>query len=203
MESLHSQAASHSYEITRETVRRALGKEIEEVFEEFSQNPIASGSIAQVHKAKLRNSSEFPQVQNKYVAVKVRHPGIESSISLDLLIIQEVCKFIGSFDAYKWLNLESNVITFSKSMKEQINLRVEANNLTKFIHNFKNITNVEFPYPVKKYSHPLLLVETWEEGVPINEFFWSKSNDKDLSIQLSKLGLVLYLKMVFFFSINP
>lgn len=83
-------------------------------------------------------------------------------------------------------------------MKEQIDLRVEANNLSKFIQNFKGINIVSFPQPITKLCHPLVLVETWEEGIPIKNFFHhnqDQSNSK-LRKKLASLGLVLYLKML-------
>lgn len=131
-----------------------------------------------------------------FVAIKIRHPGIEKTIAQDLKLIQTITAFIGGFESYKWLNLEKNVLTFSKSMKEQIDLRVEANNLQKFKQNFKGIHNINFPTPITKLCHPLVLVETWEEGIPIKNFYQPDSQNIKLRNKLASLGVVLYLKMI-------
>jgi aarF domain-containing kinase len=191
MESLHVQGGIHSYEETRQIIREAFHKEIDELFVSFDPVPVASGAVAQVHRAKIQNGNEILDV-----AVKIRHPGIEKQIAQDLKLIQRITALIGDFEAYKWLNLEANVLTFSKSMKEQIDLRVEANNLTRFISNFKEIRNVTFPTPVMRLSHPLVLVETWEAGTPISEFFHQHTKDEKISKKLASLGVVLYLKMM-------
>jgi len=93
--------------------------------------------------------------------------------------------------------LEANVMTFSKNMKEQIDLRVEASNLLKFRKNFQNMESVTFPEPISKLVHPLILTETWEYGTPMSEFIHSTDENKvKIRKQLASIGVVLYLKML-------
>jgi predicted unusual protein kinase regulating ubiquinone biosynthesis (AarF/ABC1/UbiB family) len=61
-------------------IEKAFGQPIEEIFEWFEKDPIASGAIAQVHRAKLRDVEQE-------VAVKVRHPGVEETIKRDLKLL--------------------------------------------------------------------------------------------------------------------
>ena len=71
---------------TRATIAQSFGRQIEEIFEEFGTEPVASGSIAQVYKAKLLPQFALPGgVQN--VAVKVRHPTVmdESFVDMETL----------------------------------------------------------------------------------------------------------------------
>ena len=73
-------------EQTRATIAQSFGRQIEDIFEEFGTEPVASGSIAQVYKAKLRPQFALPGgVQN--VAVKVRHPTVmdESFVDMETL----------------------------------------------------------------------------------------------------------------------
>ena len=42
----------HEFEVTRKVIREAFGDELEEYFKEFNQEPLASGSMAQVYRAK-------------------------------------------------------------------------------------------------------------------------------------------------------
>ena len=63
--SLQANAPEHSWAYTEAQIQAELGKPVDEVFEYFSRKPIASGSIAQVYRARLNGRN---------VAVKVRHP---------------------------------------------------------------------------------------------------------------------------------
>jgi predicted unusual protein kinase regulating ubiquinone biosynthesis (AarF/ABC1/UbiB family) len=63
-----------------EIIKEAYGCEIEELFDDFSELPIASGAIAQVHRAKLK-------INGLPVAVKVLHPGVQEIVDLDLHIM--------------------------------------------------------------------------------------------------------------------
>ena len=62
---LQANAPEHSWAHTRSLIQTELGKPVEAVFEIFDAKPIASGSIAQVYRARLNGQD---------VAVKVRHP---------------------------------------------------------------------------------------------------------------------------------
>jgi aarF domain-containing kinase len=63
--SLQANAPEHSWAFTEAQIQVELGKSVDEVFEYFSRKPLASGSIAQVYRARLNGRD---------VAVKVRHP---------------------------------------------------------------------------------------------------------------------------------
>ncbi|CAL9014761.1 unnamed protein product [Prunus brigantina] len=67
------------------TIQRAFGRKLAEIFDNFEQKPVASGSITQVHGA-------GQQLKPIVVAVKVRHPGIRESIWRDFVIINLVAK---------------------------------------------------------------------------------------------------------------
>ena len=64
----------HGWKHTRTRVEEAIGQKIDEYFDEFDKEALASGSIAQVHIA---------YVKGQKVAVKVRHPGVSQQIAMD------------------------------------------------------------------------------------------------------------------------
>eukprot|EP01080_Neovahlkampfia_damariscottae_P003732 gene3732-6620_t len=190
MKQLHYIGNVHSFEETKEIIQKAFGKDLDDIFVDFDEVPIASGAIAQVYKAKLKNDV------NIEVAVKIRHPGIEKTISQDLQLLKSFANFVGQFSTFKPLNLEGNITTFSRTMIEQIDLKVEADNLEQFIENFKEIDSVTFPKPIHQFCHPLVLVETWEQGTPIGHFINDDVETKPLRTKLASIGIVLYLKML-------
>ncbi len=87
---LYDSAPSVSYEIVDQIIRRELGKSPNELFSEFSKNPIASASIAQVHRARLKSTGEE-------VAVKVQKPEIANQMDMDLLTYGRFCCTIESY----------------------------------------------------------------------------------------------------------
>lgn len=84
---LQDAAPSFPFEEARDAIEREFGATLEELFERFDPNPIAAASIGQVHRATTRDGVE--------VAVKVRRPGIERLVKLDLALLER------SLDAMK------------------------------------------------------------------------------------------------------
>merc|ERR1719356_885615 len=89
---LRSDAPSHSAEESRKQVREALGRDVEEFFDHFEDVPVASGSVAQVHRATLRPeyALDGPGGKLRDVAVKIQRPGVVDSAFMDLNIVWKV-----------------------------------------------------------------------------------------------------------------
>ena len=66
-------------------VEQELGRPLTEVFEEFAPEPVAAASLAQVYRAKLRETGEI-------VAVKVQRPGVQSLVSKDLYVLRRAAE---------------------------------------------------------------------------------------------------------------
>jgi ubiquinone biosynthesis protein len=79
LEKLQDAVPPFAYAEIRDIVRNEFNKKIEDVFENFDKVPIASASIGQVHKARLKDGRE--------VAVKVQRPGLDKLVSVDLGIM--------------------------------------------------------------------------------------------------------------------
>lgn len=72
---------------------------------------------------------------------------------------------------------------------------VEAKNLEKFSANFVGVESVCFPQPIKELTTPYILVETFEEGEPLENFIIAHSEEK-LNVMLADVGLNIFFKMV-------
>lgn len=77
------------YEDVKRIFREEFGKEIDDYFLEFSKEPIASASLAQVHKARLRSTGEINE--GEVVAVKVQHPWIKEAVPGDIRLMKLSC----------------------------------------------------------------------------------------------------------------
>ncbi len=125
--SLQDRAPTHSFRHTRRALVRALGRPPEEVFHTLEHRPLASGSIAQVHRATLRGAPE-----GSLVAVKVRHPGVARRIKQDFTLMQGLAGLAEWLPALQGMGLRQTMSQFSASMTAQADLRVEAAHLKRF-----------------------------------------------------------------------
>jgi len=77
---LHSQAPQSSIQEVRQVILEDLGQEIQDLFVSFDDTPLGAASLAQVHKAVLRDG--------RTVAVKVQHPKVQAQSSKDILLME-------------------------------------------------------------------------------------------------------------------
>ena len=102
-EPMCSQAPTSAYEDVVSTVCEELGiKSIGEIFSHFDEKPVASASLAQVHRAKLKRSGEE-------VAVKVQHRWIKEQVPGDIKLVKIFCSIAGKLFSqfkYQWVGDE-------------------------------------------------------------------------------------------------
>ncbi|XP_022862189.1 probable serine/threonine-protein kinase abkC [Olea europaea var. sylvestris] len=193
---LQTKAPEHSFDYTKKTIERAFGHKISEIFDDFEEEPVASGSIAQVHRASLRSRYHGCQIKPMLVAVKVRHPGVGESIKRDFEIINIVAQISNCIPTLKWLRLDESVQQFSVFMMSQVDLAREAAHLSRFIYNFRRSKNVSFPKPVYPLVHPAVLVETFEHGESVSHYVDELHGNEQIKSALAHIGTNALLKML-------
>ncbi|XP_073027283.1 uncharacterized protein [Primulina eburnea] len=193
---LHTKAPEHSFAYTKKAIEKAFGRKISEIFNDFEVEPVASGSIAQIHKASLRSRYPGRQTKPLLVAVKVRHPGVGESIKRDFEIINLVAKISSLIPALNWLRLDESVRQFAVFMMSQVDLSREAAHLSRFIYNFRRWKDVSFPKPVYPLVHPAVLVETFEHGESVSYFVDELEGNERLKSSLAHIGTHVLLKML-------
>lgn len=158
---LQQVSVTHSMAHTRHEIRASFGRELEEIFSEFNPVPIASGSIAQVHHARLRSTGQE-------VAVKVRHPSVIEQSFVDLNIISSFVL------AGKLTSLPFDRAGLISHLHRQVDLSIEAQNLRLFRANFAREMEsglLIFPEAVRGLASASVLVETWCEGKEVTNLF--------------------------------
>ncbi|KAL1336035.1 hypothetical protein HN51_030452 [Arachis hypogaea] len=193
---LHSKAPEHSFNYTKKTIEKAFGRKISEIFENFEELPVASGSIAQVHRAKLKYRYPGQQGNLMDVAVKVRHPGVGESIRRDFAILNLAAKLSNFIPALNWLRLDESVQQFAVYMMSQVDLAREAAHLSRFIYNFRRWRDVSFPKPVYPLVHPAVLVETYEKGESVSHYVDDLQGHERIKSALAHIGTHALLKML-------
>lgn len=193
---LHTKAPEHSFSYTRKSVEKAFGRKLSDVFEVFEEVPVASGSVAQVHRASLKIQYPGQQAKCLDVAVKVRHPGVGESIKRDFMIINSMAKISNFIPTLKWLRLDESVQQFAVFMMSQVDLAREAAHLSRFIYNFRRWKDVSFPKPVYPLVHPAVLVETYEHGESVSHYVDELEGHDRLKSALAHIGTNALLKML-------
>jgi aarF domain-containing kinase len=188
---LHSTAPAHGFAYSKDAIEKAFGRKLSEIFETFEENPVASGSIAQIHRATLGNNCT-----GKHVAVKVRHPGVGESIRRDFLLINLVAKASNVIPGLSWLRLDESVRQFAVFMMSQVDLSREAAHLSRFIYNFRRWRHVSFPKPLYPLVHPSVLVETFESGDSVCNFIDEIKGNTRMARDLAHIGTYAFLKML-------
>lgn len=117
---LHSKAPAHKFSQTKQIIEGAFGRRLDEIFEDFEEEPVASGSIAQIHRAVLRFRYPGQMSKPMVVAVKVRHPGVSEEIRRDFTIINWCAKISNFIPGLAWLRLDESIQQFAVFMLTQV-----------------------------------------------------------------------------------
>lgn len=179
---LRENAPTHSFEKTNENFRKEFGKNIEEVFDSFEREPIASGSVSQVYQAVYKGQK---------VAVKVRHPGVEKNIERDLNLLFSFSHFFSLFS--KRFEIPVGESSLKKTLIDQIDFNIEARNLNIFNEMFRGNEKVKFPIAIEGGSGTSVLVESFIEGTPITYY---EHNKHLLNKVIARIGATTFFEML-------
>ena len=151
-EKLHSQVPAVPYELLHPDLVAALKGEPSDIFAAFERTPLAAGSIAQVHRATLKEGSP--------VVVKIRRPGIEAVIRADLRILEHAARLLESempdMRRYDPVRIVSQ---FRRSLSRELDLAKEARNMGQFARNFADDPLVEIPRVYWEYTNERVNVQ--------------------------------------------
>jgi predicted unusual protein kinase regulating ubiquinone biosynthesis (AarF/ABC1/UbiB family) len=158
---LQADAAPMAPTLAAEVVRSELGKPPEKVFLEWDDLPAAAASIGQVHRAVTHDGVD--------VAVKVQYPGVGAAIETDL-DAAEMMYAVFSAMMLKGLDAKALVDELRERMREELDYRLEANNLTGFSELFSGHPWVRVPRLVPELSTARVLTTEWVEGLSFDQF---------------------------------
>jgi ubiquinone biosynthesis protein len=129
LEKLQDAVPSFSFADLKNIVEADLGKPINTMYATFDEQPLASASIAQVHRATLYTGEQ--------VVVKVQRPDIADVIETDLDILSELAEIAEhNFDQLARYEPVELVKSLKKSMTRELNFLLEANNMNRFTKMF-------------------------------------------------------------------
>lgn len=163
---LQDNLPAFSHEQTLEIIKQELGATVDELFEEFPDEPIAAASLGQVYKARLHG--------NYWVAVKVQRPQLDYIIRRDLVIIKSLCVITGPILPLNLgFGLGEIIDEFGRSLFEEIDYKKEAENAERFAGLFADNPAITVPRVEKMLSSHKVITTSWINGTKLR-------NRKDL-----------------------
>ena len=168
---LQDRAEPAPWEQVEEVITQSLGGPTEKVFAELRSEPAAAASIAQVHRARLRDGEGL----GTEVAVKVQRPGIRATVEQDLDILLRLA--VRLEDRARWARAVGTAQVargFAAAMREELDFRVEARNMTAVAATWagqqrgaSNNIPVVLPALHERLSAEHVLVIEWLDGVSL------------------------------------
>ena len=186
------------FEDIKNQIERSLGARLEDIYEQFDEEPLAAASIAQVHRAKLKTPEGI-----RDVVVKVQRPGIAEKIASDVDILHTFATLIErAIPESKIYSPVGLVQQFDRAITSELDFSTEAENAIRFAQNFEKFPNAKFPKPYKEASSKRVLTLEFLDGQKIYDAIDAGHSGK----RLARIGLDIMIKQIFedgFFHADP
>ncbi|MDY6815960.1 MAG: ubiquinone biosynthesis regulatory protein kinase UbiB [Pseudomonadota bacterium] len=173
----------------RNIIETSLGKPVSELFAEFSPDPMASASVAQVHAATLPNGQR--------VVVKVLRPDIEKVIHQDLALMYLMASLLEKYwSEGKRLRPVEVVADYDSTIHDELDLQREAANASQLRRNFENSSLIYIPFIDWDHTRKTVLVMERIHGIPIAEVAALEAAGVNMKV-LAEKGVEIFFTQVF------
>lgn len=188
-EQLHNKVPPVSFQVLRPILEAQYGgRKLDALFDDLETEAFAAASIAQVHRAKLKDATP--------VVLKIRRPDIMTKVEADLRILDHLAKLV-EFDMpelrrYRPVQIVSQL---RRSLINELDLAKEARNLTVFARNFVSDDTVRVPKVYWEYCGEIVNVQEELLGIPASNLDAALDAGMDLKLLASR-GADAVLKMI-------
>ena len=188
LRNLTDNCESIGFDHIRSAINDGLGSRAEKILGTIDVVPIASASLAQVHKF---------NIDGKELVVKVQKPGVTDSINKDIDALRLGIKLLRLFySGYPRINLHNLLNSYERVIKNELDFRIEAANAKKTFENFDKNRLLYVPRIEDEFTTKKILVMEYVDGIPITEVKKLKKYNLNLK-KLSENGVKIFLKQVF------
>jgi ubiquinone biosynthesis protein len=148
------------FEQVERVVEEELGNSLERLFVDFESMPVAAASIGQVHRATLPNG--------RPVAVKVQRPGAPRQIEADLGLLYQAARLVHErVRALDFVDARQVVDEFARSIRKELDYRLEGRNAQSFHRQFAGSAHVRVPRVFWQYTRARVLTLEWIDGIQL------------------------------------
>ncbi|WP_419656701.1 UbiB3: predicted ubiquinone biosynthesis protein [Desulfosarcina variabilis str. Montpellier] len=195
---LQDKVPSFSFADVRQIIKKETGQSIEELFDPFDPEPLASASIGQVHHACLKNGEE--------VAVKIQRPGIHKIVEVDLEIMLHLAtlaeRHIEEIAFHRPVKI---VEEFARSIEKEMDYTLEATSMERVARSFLQDQTVYIPKVYREITTERVLTTEFVDGVKVSMLEDLDQNGYDRKL-ITMRGADILLTQIFqhgFFHADP
>ncbi len=158
-EKLQTQAPPLDFEELRRQIEVDLGAPLKEIFEEVDATPLAAASVAQVHRATLKDGTK--------VVLKIQRPGIRPKIEADMRLLAYLAslaeRHVPQLAAF---HPQKVVQQFAKSLQSELNFTTEGHNAEQVAANFEGNDQILIPRIYWEWTRERINVQEFVDGIP-------------------------------------
>jgi ubiquinone biosynthesis protein len=167
----------------------SLGRKIEDTFETFQREAVASASIAQVHLASLKDGTE--------VAVKVLRPRVKEAIAKDLVLLETAAGLVERlWPDGRRLRPREVVAEFARHLDDELDLMREAANASQLRRNFERSPLLLVPQVHWDLCSQRVMVMERMQGTPISQVETIRAKGIDVPA-IARAGVEIFFTQVF------
>ena len=159
---LQDEVPPFPYEDAAALIESEFGMPAETLFDQLDEQPIASASIGQVHKARLKDGER--------VAVKIQRPRIQKVIEVDLEIMLHLAtlaeRHVKEFEIHRPVKI---VEEFTRTLEKEIDYLIEATNMERIARQFLDLPHVYTPAVFREFTTSRVLTIELIEGIKISK----------------------------------
>ncbi|MGZ4292403.1 MAG: ABC1 kinase family protein, partial [Gaiellaceae bacterium] len=191
---LQDDVRSFPFADVERTIREELGQPIERLFTEFDEIPLAAASIGQVHRATLPNG--------RRVVVKVQRPNAPKQIEADLSLMYQAARLAKErIRALDFIDTNDIVDEFARSIRQELDYRLEGRNADAFHKDFAGHPHVAVPRVYWTYTRPRVLTLEQLDGVQLADIDldrWSLDQRRRLAYLVTETWMTMIFRNGYF-----
>ncbi|WP_022669746.1 ABC1 kinase family protein [Hippea alviniae] len=178
LKKLQDEVEPFPFSEVKRIIEEETNKKLEEIFDEFEEQPEASASLGQVHKAKLKNGT--------FVAVKVQRPHIEETIDSDMFLLRKLGALIRNrVKQFFHFDIMPLIEEFDKTIHRELDYEIEAHYIDVFKKNFSVFDYVYVPEVYWEYTTTKVITMEYIFGYKAT----NKQSIIDAGFDLKKLAV--------------
>jgi ubiquinone biosynthesis protein len=194
LRSLQDDVRPFAFADVERTIQEELDQPIERLFLEFEEAPLAAASIGQVHRATLPNG--------RRVVVKVQRPNAPRQIEADLALLYQAARLAKErIRALDFIDANEIVDEFSRSIRQELDYRLEGRNAEAFHRNFAGHPHVVVPKVYWSYTRARVLTLEYLDGAQLADLDverWTLDQRRRLAYLIAEAWMTMIFRHGFF-----
>jgi ubiquinone biosynthesis protein len=176
--------------LAKAQIEKSMGGPIEQWFDDFDINPLASASIAQVHTARLKSNG-------REVVIKVIRPDIRPMIKADISLMYRMARIVAkALPEARRLKPVEVVREYEKTLFNELDLRLEAANAIQLRRNFIDSEALYVPEVISELSNETVMISERIYGIQVSDIEGLTANGTNMKL-LAERGVSVFFTQVF------